>query len=248
MQKSLDQLIKMPSEVDGGLVPTLNKMGYMTTFLDPYSETFIEYAATCKQPVLEIGSAYGNATLKALNNGATVVSNDLDPRHLQILRNKCPPKALTRLSLVTGRFPEVILPFDYFDAILTVRVLHFLEGKTLRNFLSRCYDILTNKGKLFVVADTPYLKDWQSFLPTFKQRLIDKAEWPGLIKNTKIFGSKRIHQLPKLMHWIDKDILKRELKRARFDIENIEYINRIDYPSDTQLDGRESVGAIAVKL
>ena len=47
---------------------------------------------------------------------------------------------------------------------------------------------------------------------------------------------------------LDKDILKRELKRAGFDIENIEYINRIDYPSDTQLDGRESVGAIAVKL
>lgn len=242
-------LLKAPKEVGSGLIPTLNKMGYMTTFLDPYSEKFIKYASVCKEPILEIGSAYGNVALKALNNGATVVSNDLDPRHLQILKNMCPKNALNRLHLVSGNFPEVILPFNYFDAILTVRVLHFLEGNTLRNFLSSCYDILNTNGKLFVVADTPYLKDWASFLPTFEKRLQNKkTEWPGLIKNTRLFNSKHVHQLPKLMHWLDKDILQRELKRAHFNIKDIQYINRFDYPPDVRLDGRESVGAIAIKL
>lgn len=50
------------------------------------------------------------------------------------------------------------------------------------------------------------------------------------------------------MHWIDKNILQRELNVAGFNIERIEYLNRIDYPTDSRLDGRESVGAIATKL
>jgi SAM-dependent methyltransferase len=241
-------MLNFCSEIDSGLIPTLNKMGYMTTFLDPYSEKFIQYSANCRQPVLEIGSAYGIATLKALDNGATVVSNDLDPRHLQILKSKCPKEAHGRLTLVAGKFPEVTLSSNYFDAILTVRVLHFLDGKTLRNFLSRCYDLLTINGKLFVVVDTPYLKDWQNFIKVFEQRVKNNSEWPGLIKNTRLFNSKRIPQLPKLMHWIDINILQRELKIAGFNIERIEYLNRIDYPIDSRLDGRESVGAIAVKL
>jgi SAM-dependent methyltransferase len=246
---ALTKLTTMPNEIDGGLIPTLNRMGYMTTFLDPYSEKFIKYSATCKNPVLEIGAAYGIASLKALNTGARVVSNDLDPRHLQILKNKCPKEALERLTLVAGKFPEdVSFSSNYFDAILTVRVLHFLEGHTLRKFLSCCYDILAPKGRFFIVADTPYLKDWQSFIPTFEERLCTNVEWPGLIENTSNFESKRIHQIPTLMHWMDPKTLQRELKYANLAVENIGYINRTDYPLDVQLDGRESVGVVAIKL
>ncbi len=236
------------NKIDNGLIPTLNQMGYMTTFLDPYSEQFIEYASTCNNPVLEIGAAYGIATLKALSVGATVVSNDLDARHLQILKSKCPASMQNRLTLVAGKFPVVALPHNYFDAILTVRVLHFLDGQTLRKFLAKCYELLTINGKLFVVADTPYLKDWQDFTQIFEKRVQKKSEWPGLVNNTRLFKSKRIPQLPKLMHWMDHSVLHRELKIAGFNIESIEYLNRIDYPTDSRLDGRESIGAIAVKL
>lgn len=235
------------NKIDNGLIPTLNQMGYMTTFLDPYSEQFIEYSSVCKNPVLEIGSAYGIATLKALSVGATIVSNDLDARHLQILKRKCPASMQNRLTLIAGKFPHVTLPDNYFDAILTVRVLHFLDGRTLRKFLAKCYKLLTTNGKLFVVADTPYLKDWRDFTQIFEKRIRKNSKWPGIVSNTRLFKSKRIAQLPKLMHWMDQSVLHRELKLAGFNIESIEYLNRTDYPTDSRLDGRESIGAIAIK-
>ena len=47
----------------GQLIPTLNKQGFMTTILDPYTNTFIRSLSNNSDPVLEIGAAYGIAAL-----------------------------------------------------------------------------------------------------------------------------------------------------------------------------------------
>jgi len=45
-----------------------------------------------------------------------------------------------------------------------------------------------------------------------------------------------------------KNVLTRELKRARFEVEECRFIDRKeDFPEELLLDGRESVGAVAVK-
>ncbi len=245
---NLDLYEDMPIVPEDGLVPTLNKMGYMTTFLDPFSEMFVDYSTTCKKPVLEIGAAYGIASLKALSKGVTVVSNDLDPRHLKILERKCPEEYRDRLSIVVGDFVNTDFPANHFGAILTARVFHFMDGPTLRKALSRCYNILQENGKLFIVTDTLYMKDWQSFIPVFEQRIKDQIEWPGLVEDISFFGSKRVPQIPKLMHWLDQNTLKRELNLANFYVEEIAYLDRKDYPNDVRLDGRESIGTVAIKL
>ncbi len=54
------------------------------------SEEFIKYAGETEGIVLDIGAAYGVSTIPALQTGATVIANDLDGRHLQILEQNTP--------------------------------------------------------------------------------------------------------------------------------------------------------------
>ena len=47
---------------------------------------------TQKKPILDIGAAYGVNTIPALKNGATVIANDLEQSHLDILVVNTPKK------------------------------------------------------------------------------------------------------------------------------------------------------------
>lgn len=70
------------------LIPTLNQQGLaMTVVDDPCSRAFIDYAAQSEGWCLEVGAAYGAATIQALKQGARMVANDLGSQHLEILTN-----------------------------------------------------------------------------------------------------------------------------------------------------------------
>lgn len=238
--------VEMPEELPEG-IPTLNKMGYMTSSLDNYSRQFATYSSMCEGQVLEIGAAYGIATLEALSKGAQVLSNDLSADHLKILEKKCPEEHKERLTTRVGNFLEIELPENHFDAILMARVVHFMDGETIRKAFSRCFDLLKKDGKLFVVSDTPYMQDSISFIEVFEQRLRNKEEWPGLVEDITPIGSPSIPNLPKLFHFLDTITLKRELEFAGFYVEEVSYFSRDDYPASVRLDGREGIGAIVTK-
>ena len=65
----------------------------MSATLDEYSNKFVEYAATINHEVLDIGCAYGVATLAALEKGVRVLAVDIDPGHLEILKQRMPERA-----------------------------------------------------------------------------------------------------------------------------------------------------------
>jgi len=73
--KREDGLPESPVE---GLVPTMNNTGWMTVALDDVSAEFARYAGTVDGEVLDIGCAYGIATLEALDAGARVCACDRD--------------------------------------------------------------------------------------------------------------------------------------------------------------------------
>lgn len=238
---------KLPkADPSGRFIPTLNKMGYMTTHLDPYSQAFVEYAAKTREPVLEIGAAYGVATLAALSAGATVFCNDIDLRHLKIVEQNTAKKDLHRLKLVPGAFPrELNFPNETFRAILIARVLHFFDPETLELSLKKSYEWLKPGGKLVIVADTPYLKNMASFIPEYERRVKNGDKWPGIMGDPKKYvNNPNFHHF---IHVLDVNVLTRILLEQGFEIEKIETLNRTDYPPDRQLDGRESVAAIARK-
>lgn len=243
--------VKMPAPESGGaFVPTFNKMGYMATHIDPYGREFITYSANVSSPFpcLEIGAAYGNVTLEALKAGATIIANDLDGRHLQILKESIEPSVESRLTLMPGKFPEEInLESQSIAAIFASRVFHFFPPEEFERALKKAFDILTLSGKIFITCETPYLGGYEKFIPLFERRKREGWEWPGLIEDVSLYNPTRGRLLPKFMHFFDEDTLVRLVLRYGFLIEKVGTFSRQDFPSDLQLDGRESVGIIAVR-
>ncbi|MFO2563996.1 class I SAM-dependent methyltransferase [Legionella pneumophila serogroup 1] len=239
--------------------------GFTTTPCDPVSQRFIEHAAlSAKQggKVLEIGAAFGAATLEAIAKGATVFCNDIDPENLAVVRQRFletteeSSESLTgdsrRLILVPGELPNELigLPEKHFDAILICRVLHFFSGSKIEESLALLAKLLAPKGKIYIVCETPFLRNWQRFIPEFNRRVEDNEEWPGEITEpAKYESSGRASSLPKFVHWITKEVLDRSLVKAGFSVEHSEYINRSgQFPEDLLLPeyGKESIGAIGM--
>ena len=60
-----DEQSGLPKPFIPGLIPTMNNTGFMTEALDAYSQEFVSYAGSIADEVLDIGCAYGVATLAA---------------------------------------------------------------------------------------------------------------------------------------------------------------------------------------
>ncbi len=239
--------LPMPDS-SGFFVPTLNQTGYMTTHLDIYSEAFIDYAATIPDTVLEIGAAYGVATLKALEKGASIIANDLSQEHLLCLQQSAIDKKLdtSKLFLMLGDIREDhSLSNDSLGGILMCRVIHFFTGSEIESFLVKAYQWLRPGSKLFIIAETPYLGFLKDFIPEYEKNVKLNLKWPGYVARVKDYIQDP--NLPEMIHSMDVPILKRVLLEHGFIIEKIGYIDRSDFPPTRRWDGRESVGVVAYK-
>ena len=231
-----------------GFVTTLNNMGWMTTELDPYSQAFIDLSRNAKQPALELGAAYGQVSRLALAAGAEVVSNDLDPRHLEYLEQHVNADERQRLTCVSGAFPtDLAFPKQYFAAILACRILHFLSGEQLDHGLDLIYQWLIPQGQVFVTCETPYLINWQTFIPEFLARKARHEAWPGIVEAARYETGGYKAGIPDYIHLFDTDTLSALFIRHGFTVVQCGYINRKNWPDNLRLDGRESVGIIAAK-
>lgn len=259
--------VTMPLEDEktGQFLKTHNLSGgFTTTPCDPVSQKFIEYASDVAAKggtVLEIGAAFGAASLQALAKGAKVFCNDIDASNLAVVRNRHLKATGTSQSSVTGddatlvlvpgSFPDELagLPTNFFDAILICRVMHFFTGEQIEKSLEQLSGHLKPGGKLFVVCETPFLKNWQRFIPEFEKRVAEGVKWPGEITNPADFESSgRAASLPRFVHWITKEVLEKSLTQTKFGVEHLSYIDRCgQFPKDLLLDGRESIGAVAAK-
>jgi ubiquinone/menaquinone biosynthesis C-methylase UbiE len=246
MEKKSNKAISIPVEKNG-FVETLNGMGYMTSKVDPISQEFINFCERGKS-VLEIGAAYGVATLQAVQKGCSVVANDIDNRHLEILLDRAPQRYKQNITLKPGRFPEGIFFDDNtFDAILICRVLHFFSGREIELAIKKATNWLKPGGRIYVVAETPYLKNWKSFIPEYEDRKNKGAKWPGYIEQPSLYEKNRTANLPSSVHWLDEHVLKRTFDMFKLKTIKSGTLNRTDFPDDLKLDGRESVGIIGEK-
>lgn len=232
---------------------TLNNKGYMTGGLDPYSKEFIEYAAKATKPVLDIGACYGIATLPALQTGARVIANDIDARHLEILRSRVPLPDQARLECVFGSLPnQLSFPKSSLSAILCCRVLHFLTGAEIEQALHHMYEWLEQGGRIYLINDTPYAryseKLLSEFAPQYEQRQQQGDKWPGYIVNLKYYLQPEFRQFaPEWLTLTGPVELARACLECGFEVLKSGFIARPDYPSQLQNDGRECAGVIAVK-
>lgn len=235
---------------------TRNRMGWVSERLSRLSQEFVDYCATGasrSSPVLDIGAGYGVASLAALKAGATVLANDLEETHCteigQRAREQCAEAERTRLTIVQGRFPgELSLPAGSVGAVHISNVLHFLSGKQLESGMRSIAEWLQPEGKLFIQAATPYQSPFSAFVPEYERRLAAQEPWPGWLPKVGLYAKHRqMGQMPKAMHLLDDQVLRRLTEAAGLVVEQATLWRRDDLPQGLWLDGRETVSLVARK-
>jgi SAM-dependent methyltransferase len=244
------QIPERPKFAVTGMVPTLNGTGFMFEVRDGYAEEFIHYAGQTGGPVLDLGCAYGVATIPALETGARVVACDMEPGHLEILREKVGHSLQERLTCVVGALPGVDFPTESFRAILCSRVLHFLTGEDIDASVAKMASWLQPGGRLYLVADTPY-GIWRNFIPTFEKNKGQGVRWPGMMVGLHNWlptpGLQKHIEKPAFMNLLDAELLARICAEAGLRVKRATFIDRSDFKGLGSLDGRENAGVLAVK-
>jgi SAM-dependent methyltransferase len=237
-----------PKEVEKGLILTDNAMGVMTAELSPAAEAFVAHARGAGRPLLEVGAAYGNATLPALAGGATVIANDLSGTELGVLAASAPASDLRRLVLVPARFPaELKLGDSSLSGVLAAQVLHFLDGAEVELAFQSVFRWLEPGGKFFVLVMTPSLSYYRNLRAAYEERAMRGERWPGIFDPRTVATPEWRDRLPSMVHLFEKDILSRCATEAGFAVETLEYFCFRNFPEQHRTDGREYVTLTARK-
>jgi SAM-dependent methyltransferase len=230
-------------------IPTNNRTGWASNQLNEVSERFVAHCHSVALPVLDIGAAFGLASLAALAAGATVIANDIEPSHLAEIANAVPPAHASRLVLLPGRFPRQLrFAGNSLAAIHASNVFHFLTGPQLELGFASIAHWLAPGGQLFVQAATPWQQPFQAFVPVFEASRDAGATWPGWMEDTRQYSShRRLSQIPPSIHLLDEQTLRRAATAAGLTVEAAWLYRRRDLPASLFLDGRECAGLIAGK-
>ncbi|MBK1689409.1 class I SAM-dependent methyltransferase [Rubrivivax gelatinosus] len=235
------------ADVDRFSIATPNQRGRTTTTLNEINEAFVACAAGCERPVLDIGSAYGVASLAALATGATVIANDIDASMLRALQEQAPPQDRPRLRLLCASFPhEIDLPQGSLDAAHASNLFNFLRGEEIDAGLAKLHRWLAPGGRLFAISGTPWAANVSRFIPVYEARLSQGLRWPGECDALHDYADgPTAAELPEFLHLLDTATLGPALLRAGFEIEVLECFHRRHTPTYIAWDGRENVRFIA---
>jgi predicted SAM-dependent methyltransferase len=234
------------------LVPTLNGMGYMYERYSPsvneYLRAYIESLPHIKDPVLDIGVAYGVTVLDSLKMGADVIANELHKPHLDLVAQSIPPELKKHLTLNVGRFPqETNFEDNSLGAVLISRVLNFLTGDEIDAGFAKIFKWLKPGAKVYIIAETVYKDLFKKVIPLVEERMAQNYEWPGELDHVRRYMDKRTEHLPDAIHFLDDKVLTRALLKAGFRIEKCSLFSKNNIPQDARFDGKETVGVIGVK-
>jgi SAM-dependent methyltransferase len=261
----------------------INDVSYGFTTTDPglIGRNFAEYNATLppQSHVMDVGAAwYGVNTIPALRTGHIVHAVD-SRKELTALAARAKQIATDisdvyfwahwaeRLKLHVGRIPEPYnLPDNSVDSIMMGSVLHFLNPEEVHLALKEAFRVLKPGGKIFLEAQTPYMRgldNWRRALWKDRAVVAEDLDWPWQIHNEH-------RQFPtlreiKYINLFDITRMRKALRRSGFEVEKIGYFARIDFPASKEFHGDdqslrehftlnlsshskfETVGAVAIK-
>lgn len=237
-------------EKEGKLIRTLNGMGHSIVNLTEYSQAFLDFAPKAPGPVLDIGAAFGVASLPALERGAEVIINDMAQEHLDAIAENMPDELKSRVHYCCGRIPqEIFLKPESLGAIHCSQVFHFLTGDELTQTFKLMYTWLKPEGKIFIIASSPYIHILENYLPQYEAKKANGVPWPGEVENLKkITNHPVVDANPPFFNFLDNDVLAKIAVETGFHIEKISLFDRGELPDHIKFDGRENVGLIAQKI
>ncbi|MBW8848037.1 MAG: amino acid adenylation domain-containing protein [Burkholderiales bacterium] len=235
----------------GGMVATLNRTGVMVECLIPYSSDFADYAGHGDAEVLDLGCAYGVATIAALECGARVMAVDMAQAHLDILAQRVSDEARCRLSLMQGVLPDIDFEPGRFAAIHASRVLHFLRPQDVQLTLRKMFSWLKPGGRIFLSSDSPYFGYWAAKATEYEQRKRQGDPWPGFIDDVQAhFPPADVMGGPNQINALDPDVFTRECEAAGFVVERADFFGAVGVDRQAHLapgPDMEHAGVIAVK-
>ena len=244
--------LQMPGANSAGLIPTLNSKGFMNETLNQVSEAFVAYAATCGHQVLDMGCAYGVATLPALAAGAAVTACDMEAGHIDILQSRVPADQRPRLTPCVGELPQIDFLRETFGAVHCSRTVHFLKPDEVRLSFEKMVKWLKPGGRLFLVSDTPYAGYWSATVPDYLERKDSGDDWPGFIADTRPLlrpdSRKAQSDGPFHLNPMDPDILVREAERVGLTVTEARYLPSVSKAERDRSLSQNQAGLIAVKV
>lgn len=237
------------SPADHYSIPTPNQRGRTTAVLNEINEAFVAHAAHCRRPVLDLGCAYGIASLAALATGATVIANDIDEAMLRTLQTRCPPGDRPRLTVLRAAFPHGLdFPADSLDAVHASNLFNFLRGEDIDFGLAKLRRWLAPGGRLFLISGTPWAANVRRFIPVFEERQARDLRWPGECEPLHDYAEgPTAAELPDFLHLLDPQTLGRAVLEAGLEQELCECFHRRHTPGYIALDGRENLRLLARK-
>ena len=260
-KRAQEHKLKLPKPEKDGRYQTLNKRGAAIPKSNSFIDQFAKDIAKGQKKVLQIDATFGHQTEKSVSEDQLeYIVTDSSVDHLAImasrLRHLVSEKSYKNLRFFLGSFPKDYAQFkeNTFDAVLLNRVIHFYSPQQMTTTLKEVFRILKPGGKVYIIAVTPYVRRFESFIPLYKQRVLLKHSYPGHLKNLKIFANPEV-TTPKQMSnlfqgefmFYDAEVLYKSLTRNHFVVLRCnEFPITINSPT-WKLDGRELVGAIAKK-
>lgn len=251
---------------------TLNGFGVMMRnqehdpFVQGWLKACVELPA--RTAALEVGCAFGAATLLALGRGATCdfIANDLADDHLDEVWRRAEESvsgdALARLHTIQGRVPDVLLDAAAWrqrcpvpvHAVLAANVFHFLSGEEVTATARALHDMCAPGARLFVSVDSPWTRYFQPLWREYKLRKLLRRPNPGQAVIDSSFSENSLvpHRLRAMdtYHVMEPPALTALLEAGGWTVTNARTFSgdAAGNPEGVSLDGREMTGAQAVKL
>ncbi|XVN42687.1 MAG: class I SAM-dependent methyltransferase [Candidatus Rickettsia vulgarisii] len=252
--------LSQPTTENDGRIQTLNKKGAMAPQLDEITDEFIKFSEN--HTVLEIGGAYGKIMIETLKRSPKVIYhlNDLDERHLFIAAHnfetaKLDQSTSNQVKFISGDITKKLTTQTKYDSILIARVLHFFSPNQLEQVIANIYNLLKPKGKVYIIAMTHYVKRYESFIPEYEKRLLNKEPFPGYVEplknwgNTEVTNSNQIASMTdEPFMFLDEEVLSTSFKKHHFKIIKCKKVELTYQSKSWSLDGRENVVIVAEKL
>jgi SAM-dependent methyltransferase len=187
--------------------------------LDPLSFRFAMWAGQATAPCLDVGCGSGVAVKAALARGARVIAVDPDVNVLHELLTQLPVNQFGRISVNPAHLQELECPAGLLAAVHISRVLHLLDGDSVRQGFSDITRWLQPEGKLFVSALTPAGSYWKGFNAEFSRRAKLGDRWPGYIDDVSRYDPNS--QPGTGCHLLSEAVLIRELRAAGLEVEEL---------------------------
>lgn len=236
-----------------GFESTQNTRGFMHT-LNEISQAFIDFAEKAPGLIVDIGAAYGIATIPIINKQIPVIACDIEQKHLTEIAKRIDPNLKQYLKTKKGQFPdEINFDSNSVGAILLSHILPFLNPDELDIAFQKLSNWVVADGKVFIVCYTPYIGCFKNFLPIYEKRIASGVKWPCWVENNVLdyleAPENVLSHLPNTMNYLDIPILTEALEANNFVIEKANYLDPVlnNIPQGIIADGREWCGIIAKK-